>query len=138
MLTLESFNNKVLISYLKDDDKLKAVIDRTGEEPVAKIVTVNGRRRGVVVAIGANILGWSLCSSKRTWVIGVGYVVDTFDPEKGLGIALARADFASTLHQAERELYYEKVPFSLKELLMDMKVRSEKYFVPEEDETPAE
>lgn len=132
MLTLENFD-KVLISYLKEDDKLRAVIDRTGEEPVAKLVTVNGKRRGVVVAVGAGVLGWSLCSSKTFWVPTLGYVTDNFDQEKGLGIALARADFASTLDQSERELYYEKVPFSLKEIFEKVKFRSEKYFIPDEE-----
>jgi hypothetical protein len=118
ILTLDDFG-KVLVSYLYEPDQLQAVIEYGKWEPRAVLETVKGKRKGVVVAVGSGILGWSLCCTSKG---------DVFDKGKALNIALQRADLASAMDHSERLNFYEKVPFSIIDLFEEMELRSEKYF----------
>lgn len=79
--------------------------------------TKDGTPKGVVVAIGAGKLGWSLCKSP-----------DVFNKKKGLSIALDRAVKASQMILFDRLAFYEKCPFTLEEEFFKMKSRSFQYF----------
>lgn len=123
MLKLNEFN-KVLVEFLREDDKFIAVLDTNSLGiPMAHVQKITGKRIGVVVATGDGILGWSLCNSK-----------DEFDKEKGLSIALSRAHYAGSLSIRGREELYQKVPFSMEKLFNKMLERSSRYFKYEEDE----
>lgn len=123
MLKLNDFN-KVLVEFLREDDKFIAVLDTNSLGiPMAHVQKIAGKRIGVVVATGDGILGWSLCNSK-----------DEFDKEKGLNIALSRAHYAGSLSIRGREELYQKVPFSMEKLFNKMLERSSRYFKYEEDE----
>lgn len=130
MLTLKDFDGKVLVSYLYEPDQYVAKVKYVDGKPTAILEVVKGKKRGVVVAIGANILGWSVCNTELNYVSGKGFVADVFDKEKGLGIALERANFVSHFDNSDRELYYEKVPMKMQNLFNKMKLDSEKYFIP--------
>ena len=142
-LTLKDFN-KVLVSYFYETpDEIVADVEweetEEGLVPVPKLRKVGGKKRGVVVAIGPNILGWSLCNTKEhdlEIIPGVEITVpgDVFDKEKGLSIALMRADIASTLSSKERKSFYQKVPFTLSNLFESVDERSERYFTYEDEE----
>lgn len=71
----------------------------------------NGIRQGVVVSTGKNIVGWSLCNKK-----------DKFEKERGIQIALARANKISEGGTVK------KTPFTLQPLVDKMLKRSSKYF----------
>lgn len=138
MLKLTDFD-KVLVTYLYEPDKKVPIIVNTPAGPVARIETIKGKKRGVVVALGAGILGWSLCNINPGWSPKKGYhPADIFDKEKGLDLALKRANIASSLTFSERENFYSKVPFSLLERFEHMSLRSERYFRPDssEDDLP--
>ena len=123
MLKLNEFN-KVLVEFLREDDKFIAVLDTNPLGiPMARVQKITGKRIGVVVATGDGILGWSLCNSK-----------DEFDKEKGLSIALSRAHYAGSLSIRGREELYQKVPFSMEKLFNKMLERSSRYFKYEEEE----
>lgn len=124
MLTLKDFDGKVLVSYLYSPDKLVPKISYKMWGPIAELETIKGKKRGIVVAIGNGIIGWSLCNSE-----------DEFDKAKGLDLALKRAKIAAQLNYRERRSFYQKVPFSLKELFDTMDIRSQKYFQVEENYT---
>lgn len=94
-LTLKDFN-KVLLQYKRDN---------------------KGNIQGMVVSIGRNILGWSLCNA-----------ADKFDKAKGISIALRRAQKSSTLTLMEKEEYYLQIPQSLLDLAETMINRSKLYF----------
>lgn len=142
-LTLKDFN-KVLVSYFYETpDEIVADVEweetEEGLVPVPKLRKVGGKKRGVVVAIGPNILGWSLCNTKEhdlEIIPGVEIPIpgDVFDKEKGLSIALMRADIASTLSSKERKSFYQKVPFTLSNLFESVDERSERYFTYEDEE----
>ncbi len=109
MLKLNEFN-KVLVEFLREDDKFIAVLDTNSLGiPMAHVQKITGKRIGVVVATGDGIVGWSLCNSK-----------DEFDKEKGLSIALSRAHYAGSLSIRGREELYQKVPFSMEKLFNKM------------------
>lgn len=135
MLTLKDFD-KVLVSYLYSPDTYKAVLvtkidELTGKKTVtAEVKTIKGEKRGIVVAVNKNSFGWALCTKSRTWQNG--YQNDIFDKNKGLGIALSRADKASCLDAEECFEFYNKVPFSLLDIFNKMKERAEIYFKDEE------
>ena len=123
MLKLNEFN-KVLVEFLREDDKFIAVLDTNSLGiPMAYVQKITGKRIGVVVATGDGVLGWSLCNSK-----------DEFDKEKGLSIALSRAHYAGSLSIRGREELYQKVPFSMEKLFNKMLERSSRYFKYEEEE----
>lgn len=123
MLKLNEFG-KVLVEFLREDDKLVAVLDVNPLGiPMARVEKIRGKKIGVVVAIGDGILGWSLCNSK-----------DEFDKEKGLSIALSRAHYAGSLSIRGREELYQKVPFSMEKLFSKMSERSSRYFKFEEED----
>lgn len=88
--------SKVFYEYYRKSDKLK----------------------GVVMCIGKDTYGWSMCDSK-----------DTFDKVKGLNIAYNRALKADTLPKKEKEAYYAKrVPQSLRNLFDKIQDRSKRYY----------
>lgn len=116
MLALTDFNG-VLVSYLKEPDKKIAVLNPKPFGPEAIVQVIKGKKRGVVVAIAPGIIGWSLCSKK-----------DSFDREKGIGIALGRALTALAMDDNDREDFYMEVPDSLVDIFNDMIERAEKYF----------
>ena len=77
------------------------------------------RRRpyGVVVAIDANVIGWSICHKN-----------DTFTKEDALELAIKRAQDAQLLSTEDREELYKKFPMSLLTVFEKMKERAEHYF----------
>ena len=127
MLKLNEFN-KVLVEFLREDDKFIAVLDTNSLGiPMAYVQKITGKRIGVVVAIGDGVLGWSLCNSK-----------DEFNKEKGVSIALHRAHYAGSLSIRGREEIYQKVPDSLIELFEKVSERSSRYFKYDEDAIDSE
>jgi len=127
MLTLKDFDSKVLVSYLYTPNKLVPKIFYKIWGPTAELETIKGQKRGVVVSIGDGIIGWSLCNIKS------GLDGDKFDKAKGIDLALRRAKIASQLTYGERRSFYQKVPFSIKELFDMMDLRSQKYFQIEQE-----
>lgn len=76
------------------------------------------KRKGIIIAIDKNVLGWSLCHPK-----------DKFDSIKGLRIALSRATYLLNLDNASKDIYYfENLPQSLVKDYQKMRKRSLKYF----------
>lgn len=142
MLTLKDFPN-VLVSYLNEPDQLVAkvdylkLVDPQGN-PVARAVleTIKGERRGVVVAIGPGIVGWSLCHVKAGWGRdGRWHEADKFNKAKGLDLALQRAKISATLDLVGKTSFYQKVPFSIQKEFDKMVERSFHYFqIPDETE----
>ena len=144
MLTLKNFD-RVLVSYLYEPDEIVAKVKYVpepvaeGEEPTGKMVptavleTIKGQKKGVVVALGAGILGWSLCNTSEGYIPGKGYHSgDVFDKEKGLSLALTRANIAATLNPVNRESFYDKVPQTILDLFEQVEFRAEKYFTPKD------
>lgn len=128
MLKLKDFE-KVLVSYLKEDDKVVAVVNHKMDGPAAELVTIQGARRGVVVAIAPGIIGWSLCNKKGHYDKNFNYhEPDVFDKAVGIDLALKRAKIAEGLNPMARSAFYSKIPFSLDELSDEMFLRSHKYF----------
>lgn len=76
---------------------------------------------GVVIAIGPNILGWSLCNKR-----------DVFTKRMAVEMALNRAKFVTTLSNEEKQEYYQiTLPQTLKKLGNKMIERSYKYYKPQ-------
>ena len=120
---------KILVEYLYESDKAvaKLMFDPWGE-PHAYVDYVKGKKIGVCVAIGASIMGWSLCNK-----------LDKYDNALALKIAKSRAKFVASLKPDELEDYYEdNVPVSMGELILKMNARSIKYFKTPEVEVDAE
>lgn len=116
MLKLKDFS-KVLVEYKRTPAKLTSYIEYEDGFPVAKLRYTKGNIKGVVVAIGPNIIGWSLCDKK-----------DKFDIEFGINLALKRAKIAETLSFRNRGRFYSTIPTTMLEEFKRMDDRSEKYF----------
>lgn len=137
MLTLKDYK-KVLVSYYRKPDKYDAkLITYQSMNPDGSRITIpqavltykKGEKKGVLVAIGPGIIGWSLCNTNA----GYYWEKDVFDKELGLHIALSRAEAVSKMSITEKIEYYENVPSSIQEKFTEMVDRSYKYFqVPEE------
>jgi hypothetical protein len=137
-LTLKDFDGKVLVSYLKEDDRLQSAIDyRCEGGPKAILEVVKGERIGVVVALGAGVFGWSLCNKKDQLVpvaetsgeiVVISVPGDTFDKAIGLDKALQRAKIAQSLDAENRVSFYKKVPYTLSNLFEQMTERAEIYY----------
>ena len=137
MLTLKDYK-KTLVSYYRNPDKFGAKLityqsmDADGSPitiPQAVLTYEKGKKKGVLVAIGPGIIGWSLCNTGSEYY----WEKDVFDKELGLHIALSRAEAVSKMPVNERIEYYENVPSSMQEKFAEMVDRSYKYFqVPEE------
>ena len=137
MLTLKDYK-KVLVSYYRKPDKYDAkLITYQSMNPDGSQITIpqavltykKGEKKGVLVAIGPGIIGWSLCNTNA----GYYWEKDVFDKELGLHIALSRAEAVSKMSITEKIEYYENVPSSIQEKFTEMVDRSYKYFqVPEE------
>lgn len=117
MLTTNDMKTRVLVQYFRESDKLIPWIEFTPLGPHAVIKLEKGKKLGVVVAIAPGIIGWSLCKKQ-----------DKFNKEKAIHIALGRALVAENSFTLEREKFYKNIPFSLRPLADDMKLRSEKYY----------
>ncbi len=103
MLSEKDFDGKVLVEYYRDK---------------------KGNPRGVVVAIGPGIIGWSLCSK-----------LDVFTKEQAKNIAFHRALKASTLDNSansitinDRDHFYMGVPDTLFEKFDKINERSYIYY----------
>ena len=137
MLTLKDYK-KALVSYYRNPDKFGAKLityqsmDTDGSPitiPQAVLTYEKGKKKGVLVAIGPGIVGWSLCNTNA----GYYWEKDVFDKKLGLHIALSRAETVSKMSGTEKIEYYENVPSSMQEKFAEMVDRSYKYFqVPEE------
>ena len=137
MLTLKDYK-KALVSYYRNPDKFGAKLityqsmDTDGSPitiPQAVLTYEKGKKKGVLVAIGSGIIGWSLCNTGSEYY----WEKDVFDKELGLHIALSRAEAVSKMSAVERAEYYDTVPSSIQEKFAEMVDRSYKYFqVPEE------
>lgn len=77
----------------------------------------NGNLKGVVMAIGKGIYGWSMCDPK-----------DQFSKERGLNIAYNRALKARELNEEERAKYYSNIPRSLRSLFNKVEERANRYY----------
>jgi hypothetical protein len=77
----------------------------------------NGNLKGVVMAIGKGIYGWSMCDPK-----------DQFSKERGLNIAYNRALKARELNEEERAKYYSTIPHSLRSLFNKVEERANRYY----------
>ena len=117
MLTLKNFP-KVLVEYKRKPSKFtaKVVINDEGF-PEAKLQYIKGDVKGIVVAIGPNIIGWALCDKK-----------DKFSYEFGMDLALRRALIAQKLSYRNRGNFYATIPTTMLEYFKRMDDRSEKYF----------
>ena len=131
MLTLKDFK-KVLVSYYRKPDKYATKliiyqgIDTDGSSIAisqAVLTYEKGEKKGVLVAIGPGIIGWSLCNfSAKYWE------KEVFDKKLGLHIALNRAEAASKMSTIEKAEYYDNVPSSMQESFEEMLNRSYRYF----------
>ena len=108
---------KLLISYLRKKPVVNYVINEKLDGLSVTKQVQKGAKKGVVVAIGAGILGWSMCDD---W--------DEYNNKKGLLIATRRAEASAKMTPEERIAFYEKVPQSLTETFLTMKDRSVTYF----------
>lgn len=119
MLTLKDFS-RVLVSYYKRPNKLvaKVTYPKLSDFASARLELIKGEKKGVLVAIGPGIIGWSLCNNKEP----------QFRKDIGLAIALSRAEAVSKLTLFEREDFYSKVPFTLQYAFDEMMERSFLYF----------
>lgn len=117
MWTIDDFDGKVLVQYLRKKDKFIPVLNKKLDGPDVKINFIKGEKQGVVVAIGNGIIGWSMCDP-----------ADVFSKTKGIHIALERANYASTLSVDELTEFYSKVPQSLEVIAIEMLQRSFSYF----------
>lgn len=109
--------SKTLIKYFRKPDCYKAVIVHKMFGPSARLEFVKGEKRGVIVAIGAGKVGWSLCDK-----------LDKFDKTVGLEKAIERAEFLITASDTERALYFANVPRSMTSDVEEMVKRSFDYF----------
>lgn len=124
MKTLKEFE-KPLVSYIYNPGELVAYIDYKLSGPVARIKENPAEKKGILIAIGPGIVGWSLCRS--------GKIFDKFNKEVGIDIALKKAVIASKLTTLQRDSFYGKVPRSISEEFERMMERSYKYYkIPEE------
>lgn len=73
--------------------------------------------KGIVVALDNGIIGWSLCNRR-----------DKFNKEKGLEIAIRRAEKSSILTPAKLRKYYEAIPQSMRDTSYFVLERSKRYF----------
>lgn len=117
MLTLQSVEGKVLVEYVREEDKKTPILVLTNEGLVNSVMIEKGKVKGMVIAIGDGIIGWSLCNKK-----------DTFNKEIAIDIAMKRALVAKGLSLKSRSSFYSRLPFSLNEAFNKMEERSEKYF----------
>ena len=77
----------------------------------------NGKLKGVMVAMDKDVYGWSMCDSK-----------DLFDKDKGVSIAYNRAIKAASMSPSERDVFYNKVPTSMRSLFSKTIERAKKYY----------
>ena len=103
----------MIIKYIRSPKKFKAELEYIGGMPHAYVNEFGGDLIGVVVSIDRNKVGWSLCNKK-----------DRFNKERGLKIALNRAEYYGT----NRNFLLEEAPNSIKNEIIEMYDRSEKYF----------
>lgn len=133
MLTIKDFEH-VLVSYFSKPDKLVAKINMKKDVdgnpvPVPCLEVKKGEKKGVLVAIGPGIIGWSKCNTSEGYnAYGEYHYADDFDRARGLDIALGRAQRAALLDPTEREMFYSKVPHSMEEAFEEIKGRSYAYF----------
>lgn len=73
--------------------------------------------RGVVVAIGPDLIGWSLCDK-----------YDVFDKTFGVNAAILRALACASLDKHGQRKYYKECPNSLEDIFKSIKDRSLLYF----------
>ena len=135
MLTLKDFK-KVLVTYHRDPDTYGAKLvtyqgidtdGNPGTVPQAVLTYKKGKKKGVLVAIGPGIVGWSKCND--AW-----YSNDIFDKKLGIHIALSRAAALPKMTLVEKSEYYDSVPRSLQNDFAKMVERSFRYFqVPDKE-----
>ena len=118
MLQLSNFKDSgVLVQYKRGKSQLTSYISTTEDgRKEAKLHKVKGKIRGVVVAIGPGIIGWSLCSKK-----------DEYNHELGIHIALRRASINEVSGESIETLI-NKIPSTLHEEVLQIYERSLKYF----------
>ena len=77
----------------------------------------NGKLKGVMVAMDKGVYGWSMCDSK-----------DLFDKDKGYNIAYNRAVKADSMSPSERDVFYKKIPTSMRSLFSKTIERAKRYY----------
>lgn len=104
----------MLIKYIRTPKKyIPQVGINPDGTPCAYLKEIGGNPVGIIVAIDRNQIGWSLCNKK-----------DQFNKHMGRKIAVNRADFYGT----NKTLLLKEVPDSIKEEIIKMYDRSEKYY----------
>lgn len=103
----------MLIKYIRTPKKLKARPFYKMDGPRANLYEVGGDPIGVIVAIGKDQIGWSLCNP-----------LDSYDRKLGLAIAENRAiDYG-----INKEKVIKECPMSIRQDIIEMYERAEKYF----------
>ena len=134
MLTLKNFS-RVLVSYYRRPAKYEAKVvmrqdvDSEGRHvnvPTAVLKTSKGLKKGILVAIGPGIVGWSLC--KDSWSPRSYVGPDDFNQQIGMHIALNRALAVQEMGLVEKAEFAAKVPETLKKDYTEMIFRSFRYF----------
>lgn len=136
---------KIIIKYLREKPEhyAKVCYDKNGK-PFAHLETIPGNIIGCVLAIGKNIIGWSLINNKdRQWVydwnqpdkrIWESYSVKqqqeilAKNKELAFHIAYNRAMYAESMDSDALIKYYSKIPVSITDEINKISERSEKYF----------
>ncbi len=104
----------MLIHYIRTPKKVRAEIDyKLDNHYSTRLVETGGDPIGVIVAIGKNRVGWSLCCPR-----------DKFDKEYGQMIAVRRAEAYGT----DKERTFRNAPYSIRTDIQKMYERSQKYF----------
>lgn len=122
--TLKDFE-KPLVSYIYKPSEIVAYVDWKLNGPIPKLKEIPAEKKGILIAIGAGIVGWSLCKQTNK-------DFDVFNKEIGIDLALRKAEIASKLTHLQKESFYADVPQSIWEEFELMMERSYKYYkIPE-------
>lgn len=104
----------MLIHYIRTPRKYTARVVRNADGTIGSEVVVKGDNPyGIIVATERNRVGYAVCAPG-----------DFYKKEKGLQIALNRADHFGT----DKEAILASAPTSIRKELLDMYARSERYF----------
>lgn len=122
------YTSKVVYNEMKDENGFSYTV------PTAVIDRVRGEKKGVLVAIGPGIVGWSMCKEPTRYFSDLYDDGDKFDKAIGMHIAFSRAIKAKELSTYDREMLYDNVPTTLQPAFAEMVDRSFKYFQSPDEE----
>ena len=144
MLTLKDFP-QALITYYRKPNKYtaKVVYNEVADDfgnlvsiPTAVLDCVRGERKGVLVAIGPGIVGWSMCKEPVLLLSPYRFREgDDFNKALGLHIALTRAIKVKAMSTWDKQEFYDSIPTTMQPAFKEMMDRSYKYFqIPNEED----